>query len=215
MRLEKYLFATGKFWKMQLAKCKMQNAKCKMQNAKCKMQNEIAVSNRSSLTCSYLQTTSSHFVPRLVSPSKFKILFWVNVKNLAISQIFCQCCPKVQKPKSVQFEHEANLGVESIKALNFFVSLHCFAKQVCITNNVPILMKKTLHPVKHVIYHCQHPILLSHCCAIFGRFNKQVPNLGFVILMVCLQTCGEYIVYNDTQLTLQGLAQACKYARRI
>ena len=25
------------------------------------------------------------------------------------------------------------------------------------------------------------------------------------MLVVCLQTCGEYIVYNDTQLTLQGL----------
>ena len=40
-----------------------------------------------------------------------------------IWQISCQCCPKVQKPASVQLEHEANLGVESIKALNLFVSL--------------------------------------------------------------------------------------------
>ena len=61
VRLEKSVFATGKFCKMQLAKCKMQNARRKMQDAKCKLQNETAVANRGSLTCSYLQTTSSHF----------------------------------------------------------------------------------------------------------------------------------------------------------
>ena len=55
---------------------------------------------------------------------------------------------------------------------------------------------------KRIMYHCQHPIFSSHCCAIFGRFNKV---LVVVMLVVCLQTCGEYIVYNDTQLTLQGL----------
>ena len=72
------------------------------------------------LTCSYLQTTSSHFVPRFVSPSKSKILseymskIWQSPKCLANA---------VPKPASVQLEHEANLGVESIKALNLFVSL--------------------------------------------------------------------------------------------
>ena len=117
-----------------------------MQLAKCKMQNEIAVSNRSSLTCSYLQTTSLHFVPRFVNPSKSKILFeymskiWQSPKCLANA---------VPKPASVQLIHEANLGVESIKA---YLSV---CKTDWTTNNVPILMKTTLHSVSA---HCQKPV---------------------------------------------------------
>ena len=65
MRLQKSVLPPANFvkYKMQNAKCEMQNAKCEMQkqNAKCKFQNEVAVAIRGSLTCSYLQTTSSHF----------------------------------------------------------------------------------------------------------------------------------------------------------
>jgi len=36
--------------------------------------------------------------------------------------------------------------------------------------------------------------------------STMFPILVLVMLMVCLQTCGEYIVYNDTQMTF---AQSC------
>ena len=43
---------------------------------------------------------------------------------------------------------------------------------------------------------------------------QQSPQFGFLQYMkVCLQICGDYIVYNDTRLTLQGLTQACQDAR--
>ena len=46
----------------------------------------------------------------------------------------------------------------------------------------------------------------------FLRKDKAITKftiLFLVMLVVYPQTCGEYIVYNDTQLTLQGIAQAC------
>jgi len=37
--------------------------------------------------------------------------------------------------------------------------------------------------------------------------STMFPILVLVMLMVCLQTCGEYIVYNDTQMTF---TQSCE-----
>ena len=90
-------------------KCNLQNAKCNMQNAKCKMKLQFQIEV---LTCSYLQTTSLHFVPRFVSPSQSKILFeymsgiWQPPKFLANA---------VPKYKS---QHPCNLNMKQIRVLN-------------------------------------------------------------------------------------------------
>ena len=54
------------------------------------------------------------------------------------------------------------------------------------------------------MYHCQHPIFQAIVVP-FLEGSTKFPILVDVMLVVCLQTCGEYIVYNDIQLTLQGL----------
>ena len=93
-------------------------------------------------------------------------------KKLAISQISCQCCPKIQKAALVQLEHEANLLLNPWKLWAYL--------SVCKTNLDNQQCANThadnFASCKHIIYHCQHPFL-SHCCAKFGRFNK-VPNFG-------------------------------------
>ena len=59
---------------------------------------------------------------------------------------------------------------------------------------------------KHIVYHCQHP-LFQAIVAPKLEGSTQLPILVLVMLMVCLQTCGEYMVYNDAQLTLQESAR--------
>ena len=57
---------------------------------------------------------------------------------------------------------------------------------------------------KHIIYHCQHPIFWSHCCAIFGTFNK-VPNLG---------SCNIGGVFVENTLSTMTLNWPCKEWRQ-
>jgi len=157
MRLKKSVFAIGKFCQMQLAKCKMQNG----------MQLQI----ESSLTCSYLQTTSSHFVPRLVSPSKSKILFEEMSKIWQSPKLFADAVPKYKG------QHPCNLNMKQICCWihDRFKVICQFAKQIWTTNNVPNTHQANFASRRHIIQNCQHPIFLSHCCAKFGRFNK-VPS---------------------------------------
>ncbi len=90
-----------------------------------------------------------------------------------------------QFPKSLanavpkyQSRHPCNLNTKQTcccihQALNLFVTLqNRFAQPtMCHTHEDNFASRK------RIMYHCQHPIFSSHCCAIFGRFNK-VPNFG-------------------------------------
>ena len=110
----------------------LSSATCKMQGTKwnCSCKSKVLWH-----TCSYWQTTSSHFVPRSVSPSKFKILFEEMSKQWQ--------SPKVWTPASVQLKHEASLLMNPW-TLQSYLSV---CKQIWTTNNVPILIKPTLHPI--------------------------------------------------------------------
>ena len=118
-----------------------------------------------------------------------------------------------QSPKSLanavpkyKSHHPCNLNMkQTCCCIHQSFELIChFAKQICTTNNVPILMKTILLPV-NVSCIIANILFFQAIVVPYLEGSTKFPNLVVVMLVVCLQTCGEYNVYNDTQLTLQGL----------
>ena len=118
-----------------------------------------------------------------------------------------------QSPKSLanavpkyKSQHPCNLNMkQTCCCIHQSCELIChFAKQICTTNNVPILMKTILLPV-NVSCIIANILFFQAIVVPYLEGSTKFPILVVVMLVVCLQTCGEYIVYNDTQLTLQGL----------
>ena len=117
---------------------------------------------------------------------------WQSTKSLANA---------VPKYKS---QHPCNLKQTCCCIHQSFELICHFAKQICTTNNVPILMKTILLLV-NVSCIIANILFFQAIAVPYLEGSTRFPILVVVMLVVCLQTCGEYIVYNDTQLTLQGL----------
>ena len=83
----------------------LSSATCKMQSTKwnCSCKSKVLWH-----TCSYLQTTSSHFVPRSVSPSKFKILFEEMSKQWQSPKFCADADPKYKR------QHPCNLNMKQV-----------------------------------------------------------------------------------------------------
>ena len=126
--------------------------------------------------------------------------------SLGHASAHCHCKPYIFFGQSIKASIRATgtrsqFVVEAMKVSNYL----SFCKTDLDNQQCANTHEDNVASHKDIIYICQHHVLFTPVLCQIWKGQQSLPILVLVKLMVCLQNCGEYTVYNDTQLTCKEL----------